>query len=171
MLVIYNNFLIKPTELFMVKPDKKTFVVNIPFFTESQKHHTYFNRKLFISSRGSIKNAPECEEIIGNINSKEELIKLIELEANQKYWHVTKDMSDVCKHCEFRYMCMDNRIPYQRKNGEWYHKEECDYNPYIGKWKGEKGYKNLNECGIISDENWFFINYNKVEVINKNIKL
>jgi SPASM domain peptide maturase of grasp-with-spasm system len=169
--IIYLDTRVKAAEAFKTKPDRWPFVINIPFFTEAQKHHTYFNRKIYIAANGDIKNAPECEEIIGNINthSIKELIEAIQKEANQKYWYVSKDKCDVCKYCEFRYMCMDNRIPYQRKNGEWYHKDECNYNPYIGKWKDEEGHKNLKECGIISDENWFFIDYHKVEEINKEI--
>jgi SPASM domain peptide maturase of grasp-with-spasm system len=159
------------SEAYTIKSDRWPFVINIPFFTESQKHHTYFNRKIYISATGDIKNAPECEEVIGNINTNntEELIEVIKKESNQKYWYVSKDKCDVCKHCEFRYMCMDNRIPYHRRDGDWYHKVECNYNPYIGKWSNEEGYKNLKECGIISDENWFFIDYHKVEEINKEI--
>lgn len=162
---------VKAAAAYELKAERWPFVVNIPFFTEAQKHHTYFNRKIYISSTGDVKNAPECEEVIGNINknSMEELIQAIQKEANQKYWNVSKDKCDVCKHCEFRYMCMDNRIPYQRRDGDWYHKEECSYNPYIGKWKDEEGYKSLKEIGVISDENWFFIDYNKVDQINKEI--
>ncbi len=167
--ITYLDTPIKAAEAYKLKAERWPFVINIPFFTESQKHHTYFNRKIYISTIGEIKNAPECEEVIGNINTQsiEELIQAIKKESNQKYWHVSKDICDVCKHCEFRYMCMDNRIPYLRQNGEWYHKEECTYNPYIAKWKGEDGYKTLNEIGVISDEDWFFIGYNKVEQINQ----
>jgi len=71
--------------------------------------------------------------------------------------------------CLNLFSIIDNRIPHQRRDGGWYHKEECNYNPYIGKWKGEEGYKTLNEIGVISNEDWFFIDYNKVEQINQKL--
>ena len=49
-------------------------------YSESQHHHTYFNRKLYISSSGELKNAPECTESFGNIqdiNSHEELKQIV----------------------------------------------------------------------------------------------
>lgn len=169
--ITYIDTDVKAVESYNIKVDRWPLIINIPFFTESQKHHTYFNRKIYIAKNGDIKNAPESKEIIGNINSNstDELMEAIKVESNQRYWYVSKDLCDVCKHCEYRYMCMDNRVPYQRKDGGWYHKEECNYNPYISKWKGDKKYKSLSECGVTSDRYCFFIDYLKVEQINKEI--
>lgn len=116
------------------------FIVNLFLFSESQLHHNYFNRKLFIGSEGEIKNAPECQEIHGKIQEithPQQLVELIKTAAFQTYWFVTKDRCEVCKDCEFRYMCMDNRIPLQRENGYWYHLQKCNYDPYTGSWKDE----------------------------------
>lgn len=151
---------------------KNEFFINNELFNESQKHHTYFNQKLFIGPSGEIKNAPECDEIFGNIkeiNNPEELKKIISTPEFQKYWNVHKDIQDVCKDCEFRYMCIDNKIPSQRTENEWYHKIECNYNPYIAKWEGEDGYKTLAECGVISNENGFSIDHEKIAEINKEL--
>lgn len=119
---------------------QKQFVSNIPLFSESQLHHTYFNRKLFISSSGEIKNAPECPLTVGkiqDITKPEQLIELIKSRDFQKYWYVFKESCEVCRDCEFRHVCVDNRVPHQREDGHWYHQQECDYDPYTGKWKGE----------------------------------
>ena len=139
---------------------------------ESQNHNPYFNRKLYIGSDGELKNAPECEEVYGNINllkSGEELKQIVSTAEFQKYWHIKPDMIDVTKDNEFRYMSIDNRIPYQRQDGSWYHKEEPNYNPYIAKWKSEEGYKTLAECGVISNEKGFSIDHKKIEEINKEL--
>ncbi|HSH64698.1 MAG TPA: hypothetical protein VLB84_02635 [Bacteroidia bacterium] len=120
------------------KKSVEQFVTNLFLFSESQLHHTYFNRKLFIGSKGEIKNAPECAEIHGWIQDVEhthELIKVIKTAAFQKLWYVIKERTEVCKDCEFRYMCIDNRIPLQRDNGYWYHEQACNYDPYSGLWK------------------------------------
>lgn len=154
---------------------KKTFIefnASITLFSESQKHQTYFNRKLYIGPNGEIKNAPECDEIFGNINvleSVEDLKKIISIPAFQKYWFVHKEITDVCKDCEFRHMCVDNRLPYKRSKEEWYHKIECNYNPYIAKWEGEEGYRTLSECGLISNEHEFSIDHEKIAQINKEL--
>jgi hypothetical protein len=148
------------------------FFVNIPLFTESKKHHTYYNRKLYIGVKGEIKNAPECEEEFGNIQnlkSLEDLKAMIKKPEFQKYWFIHKGICDVCKDCEFRHMCVDNRIPHKKKDGNWYHQEECNYNPYICKWKGEEGYQSLSKWGVVSDENEFSINNEKIAEINKHL--
>ena len=80
-----------------------------------------------------------------------------------------KDETDVCKDCEFRHMCVDNRLPYERSPNEWYHKIECNYNPYIAKWEGEEGYRTLAECGVISNEEGFSIDHEKIAEINEEL--
>ena len=116
-------------------PDQ--FNTNVSLFSEAQYHHTYFNRKLFVGEMGEIKNAPECEEIHGyiqSINEIQQLHRIIQTPAFQRFWYANKDRCDVCKDCEYRYMCIDNRGFSEKKNGYWYHKQACNYNPYTGEW-------------------------------------
>lgn len=129
-------------------------------YLESLHRHSYFNQKLHIETNGNLKNTPETDWVIGNLNDNkvlEELPSRIAQSEFQRYWKVTKDSCDVCKDCEFRYMCVDNRLPIKRNSNEWFHASECNYNPYLGKWLGEEGYSSLSECGIISDEHGFHI--------------
>lgn len=116
-------------------PDQ--FNTNLFLFSEAQYHHTYFNRKLFIGERGEIKNAPECEEIHGwiqSISETEQLEQIINTSSFQRLWFVNKERCEVCKDCEYRYMCVDNRVPYQQENGYWNHQQTCNYDPYEGEW-------------------------------------
>lgn len=148
------------------------FNVNIALFTESQKHNTYFNSKLHIDTNGAIKNAPLAKTVFGNVynlTNTDEILAIINTKEFQKYWYVHKDLIDVCKQCEFRHMCVDNRIPKQRSNNEWYMETECNYNPYIAKWNNEDGYKSLSECGVVSNQVGFKINRKKISEINKVI--
>ena len=95
---------------------------------------------LFVGANGEIKNAPECNETVGliqNMEQPQQLIDLVKTSVFQKYWYVTKERCEVCKDCEFRHACIDNRVPHQRENGYWYHLEECNYDPYTGSWKSE----------------------------------
>lgn len=114
------------------------FNTNLFLFSEAHYHHTYFNRKLFIGEKGEIKNAPECEEIHGwiqTISEPQQLKQLVATPAFQRLWFVNKERCEVCKDCEYRYMCVDNRVPYERENGYWYHEQACNYDPYEGKWQ------------------------------------
>ena len=88
----------------------------------------------------------------------------------QRSWNVIKDITDVCRNCEFRYMCVDNRPVYKRVSDSlYYHKEECNYNPFISKWRGQENYLTLKECGIISDENGFKLNKKQLNLISKTL--
>jgi hypothetical protein len=124
---------LRPSE----KKSLEQFVTNLFLFSESQLHHTYFNKKLFIGNKGEIKNAPECTDVYGNIleiDQYQQLLDVITTPAFQKFWYVTKERSEGCKDCEFRFMCIDNRVPHLKKNGYWAHVRECNYDPYSGKW-------------------------------------
>ena len=118
-------------------------------------------------------NHPEAEPrgilLIKSVTCKDELLEIIKKPTFQKYWNITKDKCDVCKNCEYRYMCIDSRVPLSRNENEWYYKTECNYNPFIGSWKGELEYKSLIECGIVANENGFTIDRNKLELVNTEI--
>ena len=145
---------------------------SLDHYAEAQNHHTYFNRKLFIDKTGEIKNAPEQTHTFGNlgqINSVHDLHNIVSTEEFKSHWFIRKDNTDVCKDCEFRYLCTDNRLPIQRNVGEWYHESECGYNPYICKWDDEEGYLSLTDCNVRSNENGFSIDHKKIELINESL--
>ena len=185
-LISDNLVLVEKSKISILKYDKKIqiptnelsqvnfsqFMINQYLYLESIKYNTYFNKKIFIDPEGNIKNTLSLFETFSNINeikNPNQLLKIVSDKKYQQYWHVNKKMIDVCKNCEFRHVCVDNRIPEQRKINEWFMKNECNYNPYISKWKGESGYKTLKECGIISDKYRFSINIKKVNAINKEL--
>lgn len=104
------------------------FKINISLFTESQKYNTYFNKKIFINKEGGIFNAPETEEVFGNITkiTFKDLEAIIDSEQFQKYWRVNKDVINECKDCELRYMCVDNRLPKKSKEGSYFFTSKCE---------------------------------------------
>lgn len=87
----------------------------------------------------------------------------------QELWGVCKDKIDICKVCEYRYMCNDPRIPLQRQDGTYYYPTECSYNPYIAKWANEPGYHTLAECGIICNNIGLSIDENQLAAIDATI--
>ena len=117
-------------------------------FFESKLYNSYFNKKLFIDDVGKYYLTYKYEESIN--------IDLDNIETDPpKLWKTNKDKIDICRDCEFRYMCIDSRIPKQRLDNTWYYETECDYNPYISKWKGEGGYINLEETGVMCNDIFF----------------
>jgi len=116
------------------------FSCNVPHFTEAQQFNTYFNRKLYIDPQGNLKNAPNTPMSHGNIKDLQDHNHLM-LAINSfdfvKLQKVTKDMIAVCKDCEYRYMCVDDRIPSESAANTWHHKSDCNYNPYTTKWINE----------------------------------
>lgn len=145
--------------------------INFTLFTESQKFNNFYNKKAFFSEKGEIKNSSSGLSF-GHYNKKssyEDLKTILTNDLFQEIWYASKDDCDICKDCEFRYTCIDNRVPKRKTDGTWYNNNECRYNPYISKWKGEKEYKTLKDCGVISNAESFFIDHKKIEEINQEI--
>lgn len=110
------------------------FACNIGHFTESLKHNTCLNRKVSIDVNGNIRNCPSMSEIFGNI-SNAKLKDVILHSAFRKYWGISKDDIEVCKDCEFRYICSDCRA-YIEKPGDILSKPlKCGYNPQTCEWE------------------------------------
>jgi SPASM domain peptide maturase of grasp-with-spasm system len=142
--------------------------VNMPLYTESLHYNTFYNRKLCIEKNGNIKNYFTQKKSFGNIFS-DNVEEVISKKPFQKIWKIRKDVIDTCKACEFRYMCVDSRIPKLSGNSSYYHTQECAYNPYICKWKNEEGYIPVSECGTYTKETGFILDKEKVEELNKQL--
>ncbi|SHG71532.1 grasp-with-spasm system SPASM domain peptide maturase [Chryseobacterium sp. OV279] len=121
------------------KVDLKYFNTNISKVSEAMNHNSCLHKKMGIDLHGHIKNCPLMPESFGNIhetNLEEALLK-----ANfKKYWSITKDKIEVCKDCEFRYICTDCRAYTERthQNNEELDTSKplkCGYDPYTGKWE------------------------------------
>jgi len=102
------------------------FIINHEFFFESQEHNTYYNKKLCIDYDGDIKNSPEINKSFGKIENFnfENIANNIEF---QKLWHVSKNKIEICKNCEFRYVCFDTREPKLTENGLYFMPEPCKH--------------------------------------------
>lgn len=137
----------------------RQFHVNIEAFCEAHAFNLFYHKKLIFTNQ-------ECSELENHTNpalvrytDKESITaKLTDVEY-LNFCSITKDQINVCKNCEFRYMCCDSRLPIQLENGDWSFKEECAYNPYLCKWSWEEGYKSLQESGVtVCNKNGLTIN-------------
>ncbi|WP_342647319.1 grasp-with-spasm system SPASM domain peptide maturase [Mucilaginibacter sp. CSA2-8R] len=102
------------------------FSVNITSFTESLHFNSCLNRKVSVDKRGEVKNCPSLAVSFGNINSVN-LCDIVQQAEFKKTWTIKKDLIEVCKDCEFRYICTDCRAyvadPFAKPL-------KCSYDPY-----------------------------------------
>ncbi len=135
------------------------FLINNMHFTESQHFNTCLNQKICIDVDGNIKNCPSMERSFGNIKDIT-LEEAINMPGFKDLWGIRKDDIDVCKDCEFRYMCTDCRCFIKKSDDIYSQPAKCLYNPYIAKWSNEDGY--------ISVEEWRFNNPNWEKSAKRN---
>ncbi|WP_223558443.1 grasp-with-spasm system SPASM domain peptide maturase [Chryseobacterium lathyri] len=121
------------------KVDLKYFNTNISKVTEAVNHNSCLHKKIGIDINGNIKNCPLMAESFGNINDTS-LEDAVIKPGFRKYWNLTKDKIEICKDCEFRYICTDCRAYTERNhtNSEGLDTSKplkCGYDPYTGKWE------------------------------------
>lgn len=110
------------------------FISYTETFTEAMHHNSCLNRKVSIDRKGNIKNCPSLHESFGNVASSS-LEIAVNQESFSKYWNISKDKIEVCKDCEFRYVCTDCRA-YIEKPEDLYSKPiKCGYDPYTCNWE------------------------------------
>lgn len=51
----------------------------------------------------------------------------------------------VCKDCEFRFICVNDFKLIESDSGFFIKDAECDYNPYIGKFRGDENFMQVSE--------------------------
>ena len=139
-------------------------------YLEAQNFNTYFNKKIFINSKGDISNTYFFENSFLNIGNStyEEIVDFLNDKKNWELWYVSKDDILICKDCEFRYICNDVQIPVKLTNNKWKMNKECNYNPLISKWNNENGYRSIIFFGSFQN-NDFEINHERVLEYNKSI--
>lgn len=113
---------------------KKFFNLNLTSYQEAQSHNSCLNQKISIDTKGNIKNCPSMKESYGNIRDTT-LLEALEKPGFKKYWDITKDQVEVCKECEFRYICTDCRAYIEDPENILSKPLKCGYNPYTCEWE------------------------------------
>jgi SPASM domain peptide maturase of grasp-with-spasm system len=112
----------------------KYFAINLETFTEAQNFNSCLNRKVSIDAHGNIKNCPSLPRSFGNTRDT----SLHSAVAHRDFaglWEINKDQIEICKDCEFRYICTDCRA-YLSSPGDLYSKpSKCTYDPYTAEWR------------------------------------
>ena len=139
--IIVDNKIVRFTsdslqELFSKKiSNTDDFVPNLDSYVESQSFNLFFNRRIYIDNDNNVKHSYNDTTVFGNLN-KQTINQIISSTNLTSLWKINKDRIKVCKDCEFRYVCPDNRIPVFDKISNLYdHIDQCNYNPYTNQWK------------------------------------
>lgn len=114
--------------------DIADFTPNLDLYMESNFYNTFYNRRVYIDRNGNILRYEGDTMTFGN-SIDVELSMILQLPDFKKYWNIKKDDIQKCKDCEYRYMCVDNRLPIKTNNDIWGFDEECNYDPYQSEWK------------------------------------
>lgn len=109
------------------------FTITTPSFMEALHFNSCLNRKLAVDARGEIRNCPSLPGSFGNV-AETSLHSAVMQQRFRDLWEVNKDQVEVCKDCEFRYICPDCRA-FVREPGDHLSKPaKCGYDPYTAQW-------------------------------------
>ncbi|MEO6814920.1 MAG: grasp-with-spasm system SPASM domain peptide maturase [Ginsengibacter sp.] len=108
-------------------------IPSIQGFMENKLFNSCLNRKISIDEEGYIKNCPSMKKRYGHITHN----SLLTVARNKDFkdiGRINKDMTEICKDCELRYVCSDCRA-YTKGDVLFGKPSKCNYDPYEGKWK------------------------------------
>ena len=105
------------------------FSFTLGSFSEAQQFNSCLNRKVSIDYDGNIKNCPTLKKTYGNINTKK-ISEVLNADFHE-IWNINKDQINVCRDCEFRYVCTDCR---GFLDNFFDKPKKCTYDPYSAKW-------------------------------------
>jgi len=108
------------------------FSINLPHIIEAKNSNTCLNKKISITTDGLIKNCPSMENSYGMIDNTN-LKTVLKLKNFQALWAIKKDSIEICKDCEFRYICSDCRA-FTQDNRSNSKPLKCNYDPYNATW-------------------------------------
>jgi SPASM domain peptide maturase of grasp-with-spasm system len=109
------------------------FVATLSAFTEALAHNSCLNRKLSVDRHGEIRNCPSLPRSFGNA-AVTPLSAALDDPEFVEMWSITKDQVEICRDCEFRYVCTDCRAYTQRPGDRASKPAKCAYDPYTATW-------------------------------------
>ena len=113
------------------------FVTNLETFGEARRYNSCLHRKIAVDARGEIRNCPSLPRSFGNVRDTS-LHSALAHRDFAALWSINKDQIEVCKDCEFRYICIDCRA-YLTDDRDLYSKPvKCGYDPYAAEWNPRK---------------------------------
>ena len=109
------------------------FQANVDFYAETLKVNNCLDKKIGIDKNGYIKNCPSMQTTFGHVN--EVLLKdVLDLKEFKYLGNIKKDEIEICKDCEFRYICLDCRAYVENSDDIFSKPKKCNYDPYSSSW-------------------------------------
>jgi SPASM domain peptide maturase of grasp-with-spasm system len=116
----------------------RLFTTNIDSFSEARRYNSCLNRKVAVDARGEIRNCPSLPRSYGNLRDTS-LHAAVAQRDFAALWAINKDQIEVCKDCEFRYICTDCRAYLSDAQDRYSKPAKCGYDPYTAEWKPQPG--------------------------------
>lgn len=101
-------------------------------YTELKSFNGCLNRKVSIRADGEICNCPSMRATFGKDVGR--LRDIVTSQEFQRPWRLGKDKLEVCRGCEFRYVCTDCRA-YLESDISRGKPARCSYDPVTGSWE------------------------------------
>lgn len=114
--------------------NKENFISDLTVFSESKQFNNCLNKKISVDKHGLVKNCPSMKNNFGKIENLNSLNSKLFSEF-KLLWEINKDKVEICKDCEFRYICIDCRAFLEKPEDIFSKPLKCNYDPYIGGWK------------------------------------
>ena len=111
------------------------FVVNVEMFFESMAANSCLSGKVAVDKGGHIRKCPSMPTTYGHV-SEVGLADAVGSAAFAAARFATKDEVEVCRDCEFRYVCTDCRAYTAGSPGDRSKPAKCRYDPYTAEWAG-----------------------------------
>lgn len=110
------------------------FTTGTAHFLESLQFNNCLNRKVSVDAAGEIRNCPSMPASFGNAKDTR-LRTAVADEEFRRLWEVNKDQVEICRDCEFRYICPDCRAWVRTSDEKFAKPSKCGYDPYTGTWQ------------------------------------
>ena len=109
---------------------------NLKKITKAQAGHPCWQGKINISYNGYISPCImwQPEKTANNSLRSNSLYGVLEDYIKPVFWGLSKDKIEICKDCEYRYVCNDCRPISSSLHDRG---KICNYNPYTGKWDSD----------------------------------
>lgn len=114
-----------------------SFLVSREAFERNSQWNSCWCGKIAVTSTGDVIPCVFARGLVAGNVKQQGLTEIIKGQVMLGYWGLTKDQVQVCRDCEFRYVCEDCRPLAYGSAGNLHAKSpRCTYNPYTGDWVG-----------------------------------
>ena len=101
-----------------------SFIINLPFFAESQEYNASLNKKICISKKGYIKTYPSHLKDYGNVR-EQSIGHILKTTDISDVWLIPNNQIEICKDCKYRYICL-NFSDIHKKENTYLKTDYCD---------------------------------------------